>query len=187
MAPNKGKAPVSPSRHRIFITQVKADLDDVFGDERGGEFVGSYQGGQYIPSWPQLKKRHGVVVMVHDLFLKRLLKGEASLADCSLIVFDECHDAKHTTRHPYDQIADLYRTAPESSRPRARLASLNRVRMLSCAHISFSCGQVLGLTATPAWGDTVEDTLGRISLLCEALGDASIEQVTEEMQDLQVS
>ena len=28
--------------------------------------------------------------------------------------------------------------------------------------------------------------MGRISLLCEALGDASIEQVTEEMQNLQV-
>ena len=92
--------------------------------------------------------------MVHDLFLKRLLKGEASLADCSLIVFDECHDAKHTTRHPYDQIADLYRTAPESSRPRARLASLNRAYVAMCTHFV--------LMWTDSWSDG-NSSMGRYS------------------------
>ena len=133
--------------------------------EEDADFIGSYVGGNtFIPSWRIMCERHGVVVIIVDLFLQRLQRGEAKISDCIFICFDECHAS--TKAHSYHKVnQEVKRFA--ASEPDAPLP------------------QVVGLTATPAWKDTVEDNLMALAQLCENMNDASIVQVEDNLAELE--
>ena len=64
-------------------------------------------GDKYIPSWDALNRTHAVVILTVELLWNRLESGEARLADCSLIVLDECHSTMDN--HSYNKVRRLER------------------------------------------------------------------------------
>ena len=89
---------------RHLVVQQKKALNAFFRPKgHDADYVGAYVGGDsFISSWSVLKRTHAVVILTVDLLLQRLQSGEARLADCSLIVLDECHSA--TSDHSYNKV-----------------------------------------------------------------------------------
>ena len=134
------------------------------------EYVEGYMGGEFTPAWSILRRRHRILVMTVDLFLTRLTDGEASMDDCLLIVFDECHDAKNG--HSYNRVnQQLKRMADDA----ASAHEGGRSPRLP---------QILGLTATPSWKDTPAQNLAALATLSSNMNGAEIVQVTEETESL---
>jgi len=166
--PARGGVVVYLEKIRHMVKQQKVALDAHFAPHGHGlDFVGDYVGGDtYVPDWSVMRERHTIVVMTVDLFLQRLQGGQVRTRDCRLVVFDECHSA--TKAHSYHKvnIALQQRAAAEGvgvARP----------------------PQVLGMTATPTWKDTLDENMLALAQLSKNMSEAEIVMVSDNVEDLQ--
>jgi ERCC4-related helicase len=149
---------------RHLVKQQKRALDEFFRP-RGCplDYIGEYVGGDpFIPHWSTMVQRHSIVVMTVDLFLARLLSGEAKLDQVRLVVFDECHSTSGA--HSYNRVnIEMRRRAEDGSTPPP---------------------QILGMTATPSWKDTVAENITALAQLCKNMNNAALIQVEDNLQSL---
>ena len=89
--------------------------------------------------WRQVVDEHHVLVLVHQVFLDVLLRGDLGWGRVNLLVLDECHHADK--KHPYKQIMDHFRQwreASPGSEPGPRLLGLSAsIVMEKCDPVRF--------------------------------------------------
>jgi endoribonuclease Dicer len=125
-------------------------------ERQTGLKVGTYCGETAIFNWEAELANNDVLVATAGLFLKLLDEKTLSLEQCSLLVFDEAHHC--VKNHPFNMIMKThYFTLEPSARP-----------------------PVLGMTASPACGESFEQTCELImklgcNLHCQVMAPSETE------------
>ncbi|GFR76989.1 endoribonuclease Dicer homolog 1 [Elysia marginata] len=121
-----------------------------------------------VPIW-----KHDIIVTTADFCINMLDRGWIHWNDFSLVVLDEVHHCHKN--HPYLRLFASYHKTPQQHHPTSEGNQGRHNRRHP---------KVLGLSASPASKDTVEQTRNMLRNLLANLGGAHIAMVEEEVHEL---